>query len=76
MSVPDTICPLTMQELHSNVDPLASSSEYGLDLYERTVEFIGRKLIWSIDHCQCVTMQHMYKINETHETAHSQTMKS
>ena len=47
VSIPETNCPLSagdLQELHSVVAPLASSSEYGMDLYEQTLEFVGRKL--------------------------------
>ena len=47
VSVPETNCPLTacdLQELQCAVTPLASSSEYGVDLYERTLDFVGRKL--------------------------------
>ena len=45
--VPETNCPLTtcdMQELQSVVLPLASSTEYGVDLYTRTLQFVSRKL--------------------------------
>ena len=44
--VPETNCPLTtcdMQELQSVVLPLASSTEYGVDLYTRTLQFVSRK---------------------------------
>ena len=47
MTIPVTNCPLTdydMQELQSVVAPLSSSSEYGMDLYEKTLEFVGRKV--------------------------------
>ena len=47
VTVPETHCPLTacdMLELQCNVAPLASSTEYGVDLYTRTLQFVSRKL--------------------------------
>jgi hypothetical protein len=47
VTIPETNCPLTtsdMQALQSFVAPLAPSNEYGMDLYEQTLEFVGRKL--------------------------------
>ncbi len=47
VTVPETICPLMaceMQELQSAVAPLSFSNEYGMDSYERTLDFVASKL--------------------------------
>lgn len=47
ISVPETCCPLTdadVEELQVVIPPLARSTEYGIDLYERTLQFVSSKI--------------------------------
>jgi len=45
--IPETNCPLDTfdyGELYHSVNPLADSVNYGIDLYERTLDFVSSKL--------------------------------
>lgn len=45
--VPETECPLTsadMEELQVAIPPLAQSAQYGMDLYEKTLQFVSYKI--------------------------------
>lgn len=45
--VPETDCPLDeldMDELDDIVLPLADTTNYGIDLYEKTLDFVSTKL--------------------------------
>ncbi len=47
VTVPKTECPLTseeMEELQAVVPPLALSTQYGIDLYEKTLEFVAQEV--------------------------------
>ena len=47
MIIPETICPLNaldMDELDDEISPLAETTNYGIDLYEKTLDFISTKL--------------------------------
>ncbi len=43
MEVPKTSIPtgFSLEELERNVDPLADSDEYGIDLYIKLLQYIG-----------------------------------
>ena len=39
--VPETECPISdadLEELYTNIDPLAQSKQYGIDIYEKALE--------------------------------------
>jgi len=45
--VPETDCPLSvldLDELNDEVSPLAETTNYGIDLYEKTLDFVSSKL--------------------------------
>ena len=45
--VPETICPLNslaFEELNTIVDPLADSANFGIDLYEKTLDYVSSQL--------------------------------
>ena len=47
VSVPKILCPLRnadLEELLVAISPLSQSMHYGLDLYERTLQFVSNKL--------------------------------
>ena len=47
VEVPHTECPITAEavnELHHVVPPLSESTEYGIDLYETTLDFVLQRL--------------------------------
>ena len=47
VSVPEILCPLRnadLEELLVAIPPLSQSMQYGLDLYERTLQFASNKL--------------------------------
>ena len=47
VAVPEIECPLDgthLDELNDEISPLASTTNYGVDLYERTLDFISSRL--------------------------------
>ena len=47
ITIPETVCPLEdadFEELKHSIQPLSHSTEYGIDLYERTVQFVLQKV--------------------------------
>ena len=47
LSVPETLCPLSnadLEQLLVTIPPLSQSMQYGIDLYERTLQFVSHKL--------------------------------
>ena len=47
VAVPDTFCPLmpdVLQELQCTVAALSPTNDYGMDTYERTLDFVASKL--------------------------------
>lgn len=45
--VPEIACPLNelyLDELYEDIKPLADSTNYGIDLYEKTLDFVSTRL--------------------------------
>lgn len=47
VEVPETTCPLTsadMVQLQADISPLSESSQYGMDLYEKALQFVSHRV--------------------------------